>query len=302
MPNITSIYSLGYKTGQVSHEAVLEILSPSIPSGMIISISSVPYLYTSYLLQQDPLHVAIETVLLAFLIYIIATKRKKDWEKDMRELLTESEKQEIITEWKAARAPLWRELDAREANKLSDKNRIVVHEVKGSKLVVTDFSKMKENFKKQTNASSSVPTKTLLNMASHDFLGMGSNEQIKEVSRSALKKYGCGACGPRGFYGTHDVHLDLEKEMSRFCEAEAAILYADAASTTSSTVSCFCKRGDVLVVDDGIYEALQSGVTISRSNVHFFKHNDMVSYVIRGAIFVSILSTITLTFNPQRNN
>jgi hypothetical protein len=33
--------------------------------------------------------------------------------------------------------------------------------------------------------------------------------QVKEAALAALNKYGCGSCGPRGFYGTIDVHVQV---------------------------------------------------------------------------------------------
>jgi len=299
--NQTSMYSIGYTTGLFFHQFITN-KNRSIPS--LSSISSAPHLIASRyknLFEQDQYHVQviIETLLIAFVIYIIIFIRKKDWKKDMREILSETEKQEIIQEWIANRAPLGMKVSDQELRRISDDNKIVIHQVKGSKIVVTDFSKVDKNKRnnhtnvKNTSISrssaspsssltasgqvptSTVPTRTMLNMASHDFLGMGSNEDVKEVSSQALKKYGCGACGPRGFYGTIDVHLDLEMDVAKFCDTEAAILYSDGSSCVSSTVAAFSKRGDVLVVDEGIYEALQTGVTLSRSNVHFFKHNDM---------------------------
>mmetsp|Transcript_13666 Transcript_13666/g.24508 ORF Transcript_13666/g.24508 Transcript_13666/m.24508 type:complete len:328 (+) Transcript_13666:2-985(+) len=52
-------------------------------------------------------------------------------------------------------------------------------------------------------------------------------------------------------------------------------MYSDGASTCSSTVAAFAKRGDLLVVDEGVYEPLSTGVFLSRANVHWFRHNDM---------------------------
>jgi hypothetical protein len=34
--------------------------------------------------------------------------------------------------------------------------------------------------------------------------------QVREACRATIRKYGVGSCGPRGFYGTIDVHLQLE--------------------------------------------------------------------------------------------
>jgi len=63
--------------------------------------------------------------------------------------------------------------------------------------------------------------------------------------------------------------------MKKFCGTDDAIMYSDGASAVSSAVAAFAKRGDLLVVDEGVYESLQTGVTLSRSSVKYFKHNDM---------------------------
>ena len=49
---------------------------------------------------------------------------------------------------------------------------------------------------------------------------MSRLESIKEVAQAALDKYGCGSCGPRGFYGTIDVHLKIEEEIAKFLGTE----------------------------------------------------------------------------------
>jgi serine palmitoyltransferase len=134
-------------------------------------------------------------------------------------------------------------------------------------------------------------------MASYDFLGMGAaNQQMKEAAKAALTTYGCGSCGPRGFYGTVDVHLDLERQISKFCQTEDAIMYSDGASAATSAVAAFAKRGDLLVVDEGVYEALQTGVTLSRANVVYFKHNDMVSCRFKSIPLSTILSNNQVPF------
>lgn len=43
----------------------------------------------------------------------------------------------------------------------------------------------------------------------------------QDICRRTIEKYGVGACGPRGFYGTIDVHLDLEAALAAFMRTEA---------------------------------------------------------------------------------
>ncbi|CAM9844233.1 unnamed protein product, partial [Hapterophycus canaliculatus] len=138
--------------------------------------------------------------------------------------------------------------------------------------------------------------KPLLNMANFDFLGMGQRKELKQAAVQALDKYGCGSCGPRGFYGTIDVHLKIEEEVADFMGTEEAISYSDSATTISSAIPAFAKKGDLTVVDQvnlatsypphrsppghvpavqGVEENVQTGINLSRSTVKTFKHNDM---------------------------
>lgn len=84
-----------------------------------------------------------------------------------------------------------------------------------------------------------------------------------------------GTCGPSGFYGTIDVHLDLQKELARTFGTEAAIIYAQGYSAVASVIPAFSKKGDIIVADEASNFAIQRGLTLSKSQVHFYKHNDM---------------------------
>ena len=49
-----------------------------------------------------------------------------------------------------------------------------------------------------------------LNFAANNFLGVAGSPGVAAACRATIDKYGVGSCGPRGFYGTIDVHLQLE--------------------------------------------------------------------------------------------
>ncbi|KIM41257.1 hypothetical protein M413DRAFT_445294 [Hebeloma cylindrosporum] len=119
--------------------------------------------------------------------------------------------------------------------------------------------------------------KATVNLASFNFTGLAGNEHIKQRAVDTLRKYGLGSCGPPGFYGTLDVHMDLENDIADFLGTEAAILYSQGFSTISSVIPAFCKRGDIIVADRGVNFAIQKGIQISRSTVRWFDHNDLGS-------------------------
>ncbi|KAK4476913.1 hypothetical protein RD792_016079 [Penstemon davidsonii] len=104
-----------------------------------------------------------------------------------------------------------------------------------------------------------------------------SNVAKQDSCTKALEKYGVGSCGPRGFYGTIDVHLDCESRIAKFLGTTDSILYSYGLSTLFSTIPAFCKRGDVVVVDEGVHWGIQNGLHLSRSTIIYFKHNDMKS-------------------------
>ncbi|KAF5474514.1 hypothetical protein F2P56_006407 [Juglans regia] len=119
--------------------------------------------------------------------------------------------------------------------------------------------------------------KEVVNFASANYLGLIGHEKLLESCSSALEKYGVGSCGPRGFYGTIDVHLDCEARIARFLGTPDSILYSYGLSTVFSAIPAFCKRGDIIVVDEGVHWGIQNGLHLSRSTIVYFKHNDMES-------------------------
>ncbi|KRY33411.1 Serine palmitoyltransferase 1, partial [Trichinella spiralis] len=116
--------------------------------------------------------------------------------------------------------------------------------------------------------------KEYLNFATQNFLGLATDLKIQDSAIAALHKYGVGACGPRGFYGTIDIHLDLEERLAEFMRCEEAVLYSYGFATISSAIPAYCKRGDVIFCDAGVNFAIQKGLQASRSRVEFFEHNN----------------------------
>lgn len=117
--------------------------------------------------------------------------------------------------------------------------------------------------------------KHVLNLSSFDFLGLSRHPSVKKISQLALDKYGCGSCGPRGFYGTIDKHISFEKAIATFMQTQEAISYSDSASAISSAIPAFAKKGDLLIVDEACSEPIRTGLNLSRATVQTFKHNDM---------------------------
>jgi serine palmitoyltransferase len=90
----------------------------------------------------------------------------------------------------------------------------------------------------QNGRTITVGGKEAVNFGSFDFLNMTAEESIKDDCEKTIRKYGVGSCGPRGFYGTIDVHLDLERDLAGFMGTEAGIIYSYDVCTASSVSPC----------------------------------------------------------------
>jgi serine palmitoyltransferase len=254
MPNV---YNLGYHAGSFFAE-----LAFCDKQQILQNAARAPVLYKDWWLNmvaKDPIHVLVETSLLIAILYFLVNRNKETWKTAERDKLSAKEESELLLDWKTnIRKPL------APPTLLPHQHR-VVHRMDGRTL--------------QIRTSEDAELTTVLNFSTMDFLGRSSGDPltnpIKQAAQKALDKYGCGSCGPRGFYGTVDVHLDLEAKFAAHLSTDDAILYSDGASTCSSTIAAFCKRGDLLVCDDAIYEPLTTGVALSRANVKWFQHNDM---------------------------
>ncbi|KAI9101035.1 pyridoxal phosphate-dependent transferase [Phlyctochytrium arcticum] len=206
------------------------------------------YVKASY--QNDPYRTLLEVCLIIFMIWYFGGKKHKPGQTEIK--LTEKEIEELIEEWEPE-SLVPRVTDEQRAE--LDKAPVIVGPA-GAKVKLIDG-------------------KERLNFASLNFLGAMNLESTKEKAIEALRKYGVGTCGPCGFYGTIDVHIDLEREIARFMGTEGAIVYSQGFSTIASVIPAFAKRGDIVVADAGVSFAVQKGLQISRSTVKYFKHNDM---------------------------
>lgn len=167
--------------------------------------------------SQAPAYVIfLEVSLLLLVIWIIIHKQSNGGKR-----LTEAEKEEIVRNWKPE--PLVSDVDENHPGLLNP------HIIDGpaGKFIVVDGVRC-------------------LNMTTHNYLGLEEYPKIKESAISSIRKYGVGSCGPRGFYGTVDVHLLLEERLAKFMDQEEAVLYSYAFSTIASAIPAYSKRMDVI--------------------------------------------------------
>lgn len=114
-----------------------------------------------------------------------------------------------------------------------------------------------------------------INLASAGVLGYQIHEEVIQSAIACTDEYGVGSCGPRGFYGSVQPHLDLEKHFAKFMGIPDSVLFSSDFQTPASIIPAFLKPGDYIVVDDAVSFAIQTGIALSRCHVRKFRHKDM---------------------------
>ncbi len=89
-----------------------------------------------------------------------------------------------------------------------------------------------------------------------------------------MERYGVGSCGPRGFYGTFDVHLQLEQDLAKFMGEEEAIIYSYDIATVASVIPAFASRADILVRRGVTWGVAWPGGRVGRRGQFFESSHD----------------------------
>ena len=62
-------------------------------------------------------------------------------------------------------------------------------------------------------------------LGSNNYLGLTTDERVKQAARDALEQYGTGVTGSRLLNGTTPLHMELERELAEWMGTEDVIVY-----------------------------------------------------------------------------
>lgn len=114
----------------------------------------------------------------------------------------------------------------------------------------------------------------VINMASYNYLGMVNNERVVAAAKSAMDKYGTGACGSPILSGMTDLHRELEQRMATFLGREDCMLFSSGFGGALGILAGLLRKGDVAILDEKSHISLMDGVRLSGARLELFSHND----------------------------
>jgi len=121
-----------------------------------------------------------------------------------------------------------------------------------------------------------VDNKKVLNLCSNDYLGLASNEKIRNAAIDAIKKYGVGTGAVRALSGNSILHENLETALAKFKNAEAVMLVQSGFVANLIAVQTLVDKEDIVISDELNHASIIDAVKLAQVQTKFiYPHNDL---------------------------
>lgn len=117
-----------------------------------------------------------------------------------------------------------------------------------------------------------VDGRTLLNLASNDYLGLSEHPQLKARVMQAAHRLGVGSGASRLVCGHLDLHARVEASFADFKHAEAACLFPTGYMANLAVLAALAAPGDMVCLDKLDHASLIDAARASGAAVRTFPH------------------------------
>ncbi len=118
-------------------------------------------------------------------------------------------------------------------------------------------------------------TGDLVDFSSNDYLGLAKNQQLTEaiIDKVSTLNLPNGSTGSRLLSGNSTFHIDLEKRLAAYFQAQAALLFTSGYTANLALLSALPQRGDTVLYDQSIHACIKDGARLSHAKCLSFRHN-----------------------------
>ncbi|MGJ7921138.1 glycine C-acetyltransferase [Neobacillus sp. LXY-4] len=121
----------------------------------------------------------------------------------------------------------------------------------------------------------SINGKSLINLSSNNYLGLATDQRLKDAASNALHRFGVGSGAVRTINGTFKLHVELEEKLAKFKQTEAAIAYQSGFNCNMAAISAVMDENDAILSDELNHASIIDGCRLSRAKIIRFGHSDM---------------------------
>lgn len=119
--------------------------------------------------------------------------------------------------------------------------------------------------------------KHFLSFCSNDYLGLANHPELIAAMQKAAGESGVGSGASNLITGHHRYHDVLEKQLAKFVEMPAALLFSTGYMANIGVIGALMGRHDAIFADKLNHACLNEGAYLSRAAFHRFAHNDVIA-------------------------
>ncbi len=120
-----------------------------------------------------------------------------------------------------------------------------------------------------------VDGKKVLMLCSNNYLSLSNHPELKKAAIDAVKKYGAGSGSVRPIAGNMDLHMELERRLAKFKEADASLVYQTGFAANAGLIPQLADAGDLIVSDELNHGSIIDGVRLSKADRTVYRHCDV---------------------------
>jgi glycine C-acetyltransferase len=114
-----------------------------------------------------------------------------------------------------------------------------------------------------------------LNFCANNYLGLSNHPEVVKAAHDALDSYGYGLSSVRFICGTQDIHIQLEKKMSKFLETEDSVLFPSCMEANAGLFEVLLDENDAMIADRLVHASIVDGMRLCKAQVYNYKHLNM---------------------------
>lgn len=117
--------------------------------------------------------------------------------------------------------------------------------------------------------------RSLLNFCANNYLGLANHPRLAAAAKDAIDRFGIGPGAVRTIAGTTSLHVELERRLAEFKNAEACITFQSGFSANLATIAALIGPEDVIFSDELNHASIIDGCRLSRAKVVRYAHCDV---------------------------
>lgn len=120
-----------------------------------------------------------------------------------------------------------------------------------------------------------VDGKKVLMFCSNNYLNLSNHPKLKEAATQAIQSHGAGSGSVRPIAGNMDLHMELERRLAKFKDAEASLVYQTGFAANAGLIPQLVGKGDIIISDELNHGSIIDGVRLAHADRGVYKHSDV---------------------------